>query len=157
MLVNIEAPIVTSSILRICRSLSEMLIEVELRACVRRGEYVCLYVSICICTFLEVYVHQYTYPESSCKILSLIRWMTGKWSCRPFHVWSAWFWRRKQVRQEEYPEEFFSLTLTAFFDNSYQPLWFGIFLARNKENKEKDYSLRSRGISKGNKWLHHGG
>jgi hypothetical protein len=49
--IDSEAPVVTSSISRICQlSLLEMLIGVELHACVRRGKCAYVYVSICICT-----------------------------------------------------------------------------------------------------------
>ena len=45
------APVVTSSISRICRlSLSEVLIEVRLRACIHRDECACVFVSVCVCT-----------------------------------------------------------------------------------------------------------
>ena len=49
--VDSEAPVVTLSILRICRlSLSEVLIGVELRACIHRDECARVFVSICVCT-----------------------------------------------------------------------------------------------------------
>ncbi|CAO2046149.1 unnamed protein product [Urochloa humidicola] len=49
--VDSEAPVVTSSISRICRlSLSNVLIEVGLRACVRRGECAHVFVSVYVCT-----------------------------------------------------------------------------------------------------------
>ena len=45
--VDSGAPVVTSLILRICRlSLSEVLIEVGLRACIHRHECVCVFMSI---------------------------------------------------------------------------------------------------------------
>ena len=50
--VDSGAPVVTSSILRICQlSLSEVLIEVGLRACIHRDEYVCVFVSVCTMFF----------------------------------------------------------------------------------------------------------
>ena len=52
--INSGAPVVTSSISRICRlSLSEVLIGVGLRACIHRDECACVFVSVCVCTFLE--------------------------------------------------------------------------------------------------------
>ena len=49
--VDSGAPVVTSSISRICRlSLSEILIGVGLRACIHRDECACVFVSVCICT-----------------------------------------------------------------------------------------------------------
>ena len=48
--VDSEAPVVTSSISRICRlSLSEVLIVIELRACIHRGE------CACVCERLRLY------------------------------------------------------------------------------------------------------
>ena len=47
--VDSGAPMVTSSISRICRlSLSEVLIGVGLRACIHRDECACVFVSICV-------------------------------------------------------------------------------------------------------------
>jgi len=49
--VDSRAPMVTSSILRICRlCLSEVLIEVGLRACIHRDECVCMFMSNWVCT-----------------------------------------------------------------------------------------------------------
>ena len=49
--VDSGAPVVTSSISRICRlSLSEVLIGVGLRACIHRVECACVFVSVCVCT-----------------------------------------------------------------------------------------------------------
>ena len=46
--VDSGAPVVTSSISRICRlSFSEVLIGVELRACIHRDECVFVFVSVC--------------------------------------------------------------------------------------------------------------
>ena len=48
--VDSGAPVVTSSISKICRlSLSEVLIGVELRVCIHRDECACVFVSICVC------------------------------------------------------------------------------------------------------------
>ena len=50
-LVDSEAPVVTSSISRICRlSLSEVLIEVGLRACIYKDECAYVFVNVCVCT-----------------------------------------------------------------------------------------------------------
>ena len=47
--VDSGAPVVTSSILRICQlSLSEVLIEVGLRSCIHRDECACVFVSVCV-------------------------------------------------------------------------------------------------------------
>ena len=49
--VDSGAPVVTSSISRICRlSLSEVLIRVGLRTCIHRDECACVFVSVCVCT-----------------------------------------------------------------------------------------------------------
>ena len=47
--VDSEAPVVTSLISRICRlSLSEMLIEVGLRACIHKDECAYVFVNVCL-------------------------------------------------------------------------------------------------------------
>ena len=49
--VDSETPVVISSISRICwLSLSDVLIGVELRACVHRVECAYVFVSVCVCT-----------------------------------------------------------------------------------------------------------
>ena len=49
--VDSEAPVVTSSILRICRlSLSEVLIGIGLCARIHRDECAYVFVSVCVCT-----------------------------------------------------------------------------------------------------------
>ena len=49
--VDSGAPMVTSSISRICRlSLSEVLIGVGLRACIHKDECACVFVNACVCT-----------------------------------------------------------------------------------------------------------
>ena len=49
--VDSGAPMVTSSISKICRlSLSEVLIGVGLRVCIHRDECACVFLSVCVCT-----------------------------------------------------------------------------------------------------------
>ena len=53
-LLDSEAPVVALSISMICRlGLSEVLVEIGFRACIRRDKYVCVYMSICISTVLR--------------------------------------------------------------------------------------------------------
>ena len=56
--VDSEVPLVTSSISRICwLSLSKMLIEIGLRACIHRSECASAFVSVCVCTLFRKKKH----------------------------------------------------------------------------------------------------
>jgi hypothetical protein len=52
--VDSEATMICSSISMICRlRFSEVLIWIGLRACISRGEYVCIFVNVCVCNVFK--------------------------------------------------------------------------------------------------------
>ena len=60
-LVDSGAPVVTSSISKICRlSLSEVLVGIGLRACTYKDECACVFVNVCVCA---VFLKKETYTS----------------------------------------------------------------------------------------------